>query len=317
MKKQADKNKKRFFTGAIIFVLVSVICGFAVSAAYINLNMVKRVVSTQGAGGTPFSSNYLLLVPRETTSYSIKNINCPEGAGYAEFEINVCNYVQNDPSKISENDIKYKLTLTQLNNDGTVNTQSFIGLKVTDANGTSYSFTNGVCCIADQLLAGNVKSVNTYYVTVPKQMVNKGDLRTEAEPGDSDSYSVTNGNKLGRTFVFTEYNALSSSWTGSFTETTAENYDAFNYVIRGQGKGTVTLSWDPAQLEISSIFLDNNALQDKVTSDGSKKSLTIEVDSINGQNRYDIQFYKTKNGVYTNMQTVNGYVTVNFSEAVS
>lgn len=268
VKKQGEKNKKRFFTGVIIFVLVSVICGVAVSAAYINLNTVKRVVSTQGAGGTPFSSNYLLLVPRETTSYSIKNINCPEGAGNAEFEINVCNYVQDDPSRISENDIKYTLTLTQLNNDGTVNTESFSGLKVTDANGASYSFTNGVCRISEQLLPGNVKTVNTYYVSVPKQMVNKVDLRAVAEPSDSNYYSVTNGNKLGRNFVFTEYNAMSSSWTGSFKETTVDNYDAFNYAIRGQGKGTVTLTWDSSQLEISSIFLDNNNLRDKVTSDG-------------------------------------------------
>ena len=317
MKKQAEKNKKRIFTAAVIFALVSLICGIAVSAAYINLNTVKRVVSTQGAGGTPFSSNYLLLVPRDTTSYAIKNINCPEGAGSAQFEINVCNYVQNDPSKISENDIKYSLTLTQLNNDGTVNTESFSGLKVTDASGASFTFTDGVCCISDQLLPGNVKTVNTYYVSVPKEMVNNVDLRAEAEPSDSSSYSVTNGNKLARNFVFTEYNALSSSWTGGFKETSAENNDAFNYVIRGQGKGTVTLSWDSDQLEISGVFLDNYALRDKVTSEGNRRSLTIDVDSNNGPNRYDIQFYKTKNGVYTNMTAVNGYVTVSFSESVS
>ena len=47
------------------------------------------------------------------------------------------------------------------------------------------------------------------------------------------------------------------------------------------------------------------------------KSLSFEVDSTDGQNRYDIQFYKTENGVYTDMETINGYVTVDFSEADS
>lgn len=317
MKKQAFKNKKRFCTVVIITVLLSVICCAAVSAAYINLNIVKRVVSTQGAGGTPFSSNYLLLVPKEITAYSIKNIYCSEEASTAEFEINVCNYVQNDPSKICEDDIKYTLTLTQLNNDGTLNTESFTGLKVLDTNGVSYSFTDGICSISDQLLAGNEKHINTYVISVPKQMVNNAVLRAVAEPGDSSSYSAVNGSKLGRIFAFSEYNASSTTWTGSFSETASDNYDAFNYVIRGQGKGTVTLSWDPSQLEISQVFLDNNNLQDKVTDDGSKKILTIEVDSTVGTNRYDIQFYKTESGVYTDMKTVNGYVTVNFIESLS
>lgn len=317
MKKQADRKRIRFFTVVAIFVLLSVICGIAVSAAYIHLNMVKRVVSTQGAGGTPFSSNYLLLVPRETAAHAVKTINCPEGASTAEFEINVCNYVQNDPSKISEKDIKYTMTFTQLNNDGTDNTESFAGLKVTDKNGNVYSFANGVCSIPDELLTGGVKSVNTYYIVVPKQMVNNAELRVVAEPSDSNSYSAVNGNKLGRTFVFSEYNASSTTWTGSFLETTSENYDAFNYVIRGQGKGTVTLSWDSSQLEISRIFLENYNLTDKITAVGSKMSLTIEVDSSVGQNRYDIQFYKTENGVYTDMGTINGYVTVDFTESLS
>lgn len=317
MKKQSDRKRTGFFTFVTVLALLSVICGVAASAAYIHLNMVKRVVSTQGAGGIPFSSNYLLLVPREASVYAVKTINCPEGASTAEFEINVCNYVQNDPSRISEKDITYTLTFTQLNNDGTANTESFAGLKVKDKNGTVYSFANGVCSITDQLLTGNSKSVNTYYITVPKQMVDNAELRAVAEPSDSSSYSAANGSKLGRLFAFSEYNASSTTWTGSFLETTSENYDAFNYVIRGQGKGTVTISWDPSQLEISRIFLENYSLTDRITSVGSKNSLTIDVDSSAGQNRYDIQFYKTENGVYTNMGTINGYVTVDFTESLS
>ncbi|MGN1107395.1 MAG: hypothetical protein ACI4RH_12140, partial [Huintestinicola sp.] len=177
--------------------------------------------------------------------------------------------------------------------------------------------TSGVCSIPNQLLKGNEKSVNTYVIVVPVQMINKVELSAAAEPADSSSISAVNGNKLGRLFAFSEYSASSTTWTGSFTETTAENYDAFNYVIRGQGKGTVTLSWDPAQLEINRVFLENNNLQDKVSTNGQKNILTIDVDSTVGQNRYDIQFYKTENGVYTDMTTINGYVALSFTEALT
>ena len=146
-------------------------------------------------------------------------------------------------------------------------------------------------------------------------MVNAVELRAEAELSDDSSYSAVNGNKLGRVFAFSEHYVYSTTWTGSFAETTADSYDAFNYIIKGQGKGTVTLTWDNSQLEINKVFLENNSLS--VTSEGSMSSLTIEVDSTVGQNRYDIQFYKTENGSYTDMDTINGYVTVNFIEAAS
>ena len=68
---------------------------------------------------------------------------------------------------------------------------------------------------------------------------------------------------------------------------------------------------------LNKIFLDSNGLQRNVTSSGNMKSLSFDVDSTDGLNRYDIQFYKTENGVYTDMETINGYVTVNFSEADS
>lgn len=306
------KNKMRLRAAAVTFAMLLVIGGFVAYTAYINLNTVKRVVSTQGSGGTPFSSNYLLLVPKETTVYAVKNIYCPEGADYADFAINVCNYVQNDPSTLNENDISYAFILTLQNSDGTVNTGTFSGLSVTDNDRVSYEFTDGVCRIPDRLLKGNMKSVDTYSIVIPKQMVNTVDLRVEAVPTDS-SYSAVNGNKLGRVFTFSEHYVSSNTWTGSFSEMTADSYDAFNYIIKGQGKGTVTLTWDPSQLEINRVFLENNGLS--VTSEGSISKLTIEVDSTAGQNRYDIQFYKTENGIYTDMDTIDGYVTVNFTEA--
>lgn len=315
MKIIKQHSVKKLFVIILTAVLSIMSVSFIVNAAYINLNSVKRVVSIQSSTGTAFSSNYLLLTSKGTSSYAMKNILFSENADTADFEINVCNYVQNDPSKVNENDIAYTFTLKLLNTDGTVNTGSYARLKVTDGSGVSYSFSDGICKITDQMLTGKTKSVNSYAITVPKEFVNNIDMEASAVPSDDTSYNAANGNKLGRVFSFSVYNASSTTWTGSFTETTTVNYDAFNYVLKGQGKGTVTLSWDPAQLEISNVFIEVNGLQGKVTdgADGTKK-LDLEVDSTAKQNRYDIQFYKTENGVYTNMKTVNGYVKISFNK---
>lgn len=312
MKKDKKNSVKKLWAVVWAAVVTAVLVGIVSGAAYINRNSVKRVVSTQSGSGTAFSSNYLMPVTKDTSAYILKNVSFSKSAETTELEIDVCNYVQNDPSKVNENDIEYTLTLTLLNTDGTENTSSDIGSLSVKYKNVTYNFANGVCIIADQKLVGNTKSVNTYTLTVPKALVNNINIQAVAEPSSS-SYSATGGYKLGRIFTFSDYNAT-ATWTGSFAETATDNYDAFNYVLKGQGKGTVTLTWDPEQLEISKIFLDNNNLQAE-SGTGNTKILTIEVDSNNKQSRYDIQFYKTENGVYTDMNTVEGYVTVVYTEA--
>lgn len=307
-----NKNKniiaKRWLICWITVVLV-LLAGLGVFAAYTNLNSVKRVVSTQGGRGTAFSSNYLNLTAMSSDTYALKNISFTESGDTAAFEINVCNYVHNDPSKVNENDITYSMTLTLVDKEGAAITGSYSGLTVSDGGGTAHSFSGGVCVVSGRTLTGGIKCVDTYRITVPREFIDTVNIRAVAEP-DSVSYQYTDNSKLGRVFAFTEYNAAATTWTGSFTETTAEGYDGFNYVIKGQGKGTVTLSWDKQELEISNIFLDNNSIT--VTEADGKKTFTLNVDS-NTRNRYEIQFYKTESGVYTDMETVKSYVTFVFS----
>ena len=285
----------------LIILLSALLLGFASYAAYTNLNSVKRVVSTQGLKGTPFSSNYLNLTASSESSYSVKNIVLPEGGAAVTFSIDVCNYVHNNPSKFNDNDINYTFTLTLVGLDA----ESTEGLKVVCGN-TTYSFNNtGVCSINNQTLKGRKKSVNTYAVTVPASFVDKVKIQAVAEP-DSESYKHTGNYKLGRLFTFTNKSETAAGWTGRFAESTTENCDGFNYILSGQGKGTINLSWPPEHLEISKIFLDNNNL----TANNGSFTLNVDSDTIN---RYDIQFYKTETGSYPDMETVSGYVTITFT----
>lgn len=296
------KNKKRLNLWAVlpIILLSAFVFGIAVYAAYTNQGSVKRVVSTQGMNGTPFSSNYLNLTPHTESSYSIKNITFPENAARVSFEINVCNYVHNNPSKYNENTINYTFSLTLLNADDI----SLEGLSVT-CEGNSYSFNNGVCSIANQTLKGKLKSVNTYKITVPKSFLDTVKIEAVAIP-DSASYQFTGNYKLGRRFAFTDKIESTNTWSGSFAETTTEGYDGFNYILSGNGKGNITITWD-ANLEINNIFLQENG----ITADGNSITLSINSDE---KNRYDIQFYKTENGLYPDIDTVNRYVSISFTE---
>lgn len=310
MRHNRNKNiiTKRWLICWLTVVLV-LLAGLVTFAAYTNLNSVKRVVSTQGGRGTAFSSNYLNLTAMSSDIYALKNISFTESGDTATFEINVCNYVHNDPSKVNENDITYSMTLTLVDKEGTAITGSYSGLTVSDGSDNPPGFFGGTCVISGRTLTGGIKCVDTYRITVPREFIDTVNIRAVAEP-DSVSYQYTDNSKLGRVFAFTQYNAAATTWTGSFTETTAEGYDGFNYVIKGQGKGTVTLSWDKQELEISNVFLENNGIT--VTEADGKKTFTLNVDS-NTRNRYEIQFYKTESGVYTDMETVKSYVTFAFS----
>ena len=278
------------------------ILGIVSGAAYINRNSVKRVVTTQGGGGTAFSSNYLSL--SSSDAYSIKNISFPESENAMSFEITVCNYVQNDPSKVNDKDIVYTLTLTLLNNNNQEITTEYSGLAV---NGIAYKGE-----ITGQTLKGKTKSVNEYTVTVPKAFVEDGVRMKAVAVPEEGSKGAVNNSTLGRIFVFSYAIDSAMTWTGSFVETTVEGYDGFNYVIKGQGKGTVTLTWQTSQLEMNKFFLDNYT--NNVTRSDGKKTLTLDVDS-DIINRYDIQFYKVEGGAYGTMEIVKEYVTFDFAKS--
>ena len=133
---------------------------------------------------------------------------------------------------------------------------------------------------------------------------------------DDASKSYTNNENLARIFTFSEYNPNAITWTGEFAETETEGYDGFNYIVKGQGKGKVTIEWNSAQLEISQIFLENNNITAETDTESGWKKITFDVDS-DTQNRYDIQFYKTSGGIYTDINTLNGYVTLTFKESTT
>ncbi|MGN0114809.1 MAG: hypothetical protein ACI396_05740, partial [Acutalibacteraceae bacterium] len=283
-------------------------------AAYTNINRVKRVVSTQGENNVAFSSNYLTLLNSDVSTFDLKRISIPKSSNTGEFTITVCNYVHSNPSILNTYDISYNMMLTLVDAvTGESVTTGYDAASVSFGE-NSYSFTNGVCTIENQSLTGKVKSIDTYNITVPSSFIDKINIKAEATP-DSSSLVHTNNYKLAREFAFAEYSDNTTSWTGSFAETDVNSYDGFNYVLKGQGEGTVTLTWDSSQLEISQVFLNNYSLIASVGS-GNQMTVMFSVNS-NEKNRYDIQFYKTENGSYSDINVLNSYVSCAFVERVA
>ena len=316
-KTNSIKFIKKYWLVMLTAILSVFLVCFVAFGAYTNLNSVKRVVSTKGGKELAFSSNYLKAVENtNTTNYSTKIISVPSTVqdNYS-FGITVCNYPQDNPFDVNENDITYTLTLTLVDASG--ETQSNYSYDITVSyNETTSKFASGVCTIGSQMLKGKTKSINTYTVTVPKTIVESGiNIKAEAVPDDT-SKSYTDNKNLARIFTFSEYTPNTTNWTGSFAETETDGYDGFNYIVQGQGKGTVTIEWNSEQLEISQIFLKNNNITAITGTESDWEKITFNVNS-DTQNRYDIQFYKTSGGDYKNIDTLNGYVTLTFKESTT
>lgn len=307
-----NKKTKKYLIYVCIAVLSVILIVLSISAAYTNINKVKRVISTQSGGGTAFSSNYLNLINQNINNYDLKRISFSSSENSKTFDVTISNFVYNNPSIINEYDIKYTLTLTLVDSNNNTVTTKDEGVSVQVGNETK-NFENGVCTISDQTLTGKQSSTLTYKLTVPKDFINNVNIEAEAIP-DQEFYKYTDQKKLARIFTFSEYNERTTTWAGYFSETDTSGYDGFNYILTGQGKGTITLIWDSTQLEINKVFLDSLTYTESIGT-GGEKQIVFDVDS-NTKSQYNIQFYKTENGTYTDMVTLKNYVQYKFKETI-
>ena len=117
MKRMFEKAKgviTRYYLVIWIAVVSAALIGVGTFAAYTNINKVKRVVSTQGGEGAAFSSNYLSLVPKDNESYGMKRIamSTADGSALKTVDVTVCNYIQNNPTMVNDNNITYDMKFT-------------------------------------------------------------------------------------------------------------------------------------------------------------------------------------------------------------
>ena len=312
-------------------VLGAMLIGTGVYAAYVNFNSVKRVVSTGERDQVLFSSNYLYPVNQDETSYSLRRISPSsvqntEGSevvnGYT-FTVQICNYAYGNQFTVNPNTIVYDFVAAVTMADGsalkpavTQNCYFQEQDKLSDVVPRIYfvkkeeNATVGEAILETRELTGGSPQKHNYTFFVPADLKDEIKIQVVARPQTS-CYAYTNNQKLAVVVTMAKLSAT-NSWTGKFSDEQSvapSAYDGWNYEISGNGKGTITLTWDTEVLQISPWFL-----QDVEMNSINTGSCSFSVGADNQPDAYQLQFYKIResSGEGEDWFTFSQHVTVSF-----
>ena len=314
MKDQIWKWIKRY---AVTIWLVAAVIGLVAAgtyAAYVNCDIVERVVSLGKENRTYFSSNYLFLMDKIETDYTTRRLSgtpVKEGdtvTGY-NFTVQVCNYLYGNEELVNPKKIDYQLKASW---KGDKIPDNVTGIKV---NNESFD-TGGTLSLNQATLPANQATKQEYTFFVPAALKDTAQLEIVVEPTDASSYSATNQQKLAAVITLAEQTP-NHTWTGHFIDdptyqNQVSDYEGFNYEISGSGKGTVTLTWD-SKLTISPWFVGDVKGSDPTLTDG-KYTCTFAVDS-DTTSAYQLQFDRADNEAFDALSwdDLETWVTVTFT----
>lgn len=329
----------KYWTLIWLILSISAAVGLAVLGAYTGVNSVKHVLSTQAPSGVLFSSNSLKATANSTISSS-------QRLSSQQYDITVCNYEQIKAAEPNPEDIIYNLTaslkvrdgntykdLSELD-DGTEKQQYIellenrsykIKMQQDDGSGDSYE---NECNLANEpnynhtftgyKLTGNKLSTDVFRIEFDSFELEDTEpdfyIFVQAEPtSPSGIESIQN------IYCVAQSASEASAWRGSLLETDCNtvDYDFYNYIISGSGKGKIEVMWDNSMFEINPFFLEMEGITTvepiKGTHNGWSK-ITFEVDSTK-ENRYDIQLYKNSKNItsYTGENNANKYIDCTFT----
>ena len=363
-------NKKAKKTGiswvTAWMIIAALVLSGVVYATYTGVTIVKRVVSTKSGAGLLFSSNYMTtgtLVSIEYGNYS----DYLDGSGNPlstnpTYTVNVCNYSQGDKAVwYSSSDIHYTVkaelllnerysaaeaeALGDLSLEGKYKTPSAedIGTK---EFGIKYSSDADYQYFSSSNLTINLPLAGTYSLSKGAAnadsfvvLIDKSELlsnvphywiRLTATPASlaGGEVEVIDG------YIGLCKNATGdANWTGVIGDVdySSKDYDAYNYIISGNGTGTFYFAWDDDKVKPNEFALLNygsgstpiatNVMSDwsgfnqypsgpsAVTGNDNWKYLTLTVDS-SLLARYEFQLYKTNGSNYSSV--IAGYVDYKF-----
>ena len=218
-------------------------------AAYTRGDYVKRVVATKNEStNILFSSNYLF--PREVSSaeYPLRMISVSTEADLS-VTVTVCNYRQDDLTKVNEESISYTWTASLVDVNGNIIADSELMQNI-QISGNNFD-NAGTYTTTGTLEGGNV-STHFYEITCGKDYVSRLEnifIQIAVVP-DGGSQKLVAKLNLGSGAL------RSTPWSGKFVEVTSDdqdttNLDGFNYVISGTESATVSLSWNSEKVTLS------------------------------------------------------------------
>ena len=260
-------------------VCIGVLAG-GTYAAYTKSAHHKWVVAAQETpSDLRFSSNYLASCDWKNVTYVTRLVSA--GGDTVTVGVTVCNYPQNDLSRVNDSDITYTLKTQLVKEDGSVASVEGLTIRINESDfGASLSAT----------LKGGVASQNLYRIILSAADLGKLEnvyLQLAAVPEDASAAATEHQALAGRLRILPAA-AQATPWAGHFADTPAcTSLDAFNYEIQGSAQGKVTLSWDSSKVALSPW---SRAL---LTADGGNNSITFSVGGADQPTSYRLQFYRT------------------------
>lgn len=269
--KQHDPHRKLLILSLLVLGIVAVLAT-GTYAAYTSSATLKRVAVARipdGSSGLCFSSN--LLDPYSTEpedKYIIRTIR--GGTGPISFSFTVCNYPQDDPTRVNPSTIEYSIEVKH--------TLSKCTCTLDSVEGT---------------LENNLRSKNIHTVTVTPDEnsdISTGYIQVVVSPKEGSSAAVDN-KKLAARFKLIPTTAGESDWKGDIilNGDYADN-DMINYRIYGTKECEMNLvwnnqlvglsEWSKTMLNVSEGSLDN--------------PLRISLGKPGTPTSYILQFYRKK-----------------------
>ena len=325
--KEILKALKKNWIKLWLVIAIIAFTGIVSYAAYTRVNIVKRVISTDEGVGDKFSSDYM---KSTGITISIEPISSTDRA--PEVHVHVFNYPYPKSAFYRNSETSYTLTARLGTLSGTTfsilnpasMTQEEIallndgGYKIKYNNGTEQTFSTSVLthefgnCVINGGSALSDDFTLTFDISeVTSATPNGYVMELVAVPDDSELPILTG-------YVSVKYVTMANSGWSGVLETPATNksyadYDGFNYILSGTGKGEIEFKWKPDFVSINKQFLENKSIKFKINgttmmggsgvstavsqlspdTDGYI-SIALVVDSVK-VNRYIIQFFKTGN----------------------
>lgn len=364
--KKAAKRAGVTWVTAWMVVAALILTGLIGYASYTGVTMVKRVVSTKSGAGLLFSSNYMTtgtLTSIEYGNYS----DYLDGQGNPlstnpTYTMNVCNYSQGDKATwYTSGNISYTVTAELLLNErytaeeaATLDNPALAGQykppTAADLTGKTfgikYSSDSSFQYFSGSWLSITLPASGTYTLNKSAAsadaftiLMDKSELLSNAPNFWIRLTATPTSVAGGEVEVINGYLGLCKNasgdvnWTGVIGDEdyTTKDYDAYNYIISGNGTGTFYFAWDDTKVKPNEFALLNygSGTTPLATAEMSNwsgfnqypsgpasttgtdnwKYLTITVDS-SELARYEFQLYKTDGTDYSSV--IAGYVDYKF-----
>ena len=334
--------KKQWLQLLIALMVLSLVAMVAYAEYGVTTNVMHKVVRSVSDQGMMFSSNYL--VESGSNTYIAKYVS--KNSKY-DIDVYIWNYSNDNISRWYPNiDIDFIYTAELTDSMGNSLSANDIGTRsvwILDSSGNELTELNSsktfYTSTVQTLKYDESKSAESMFTIHYSDDWDLDDtefcVRVTAMPyrnGDNNKYKDLKD--ISAVLGLKEsFSTGSNGWRAYISEKNAnkpfDKCDAYNVVVTGSGKATITLTWDTKYLDFNEYFYNseksiynfNEVIYTPPTTGSDYATIKIEADTGSSatehRNRYDIQLYKTGAFTAASWDDLEKWITMSVSASDS